>query len=105
MDCYRVLTQFYPNKDFFCLDKYETLEWMEKDIPKPTQQELEDLYESVIDDWMMDDMRQERNLLLAQSDFRVVSDYPNREAWLVYRQQLRDFPNVWIPDMPFPTPP
>jgi hypothetical protein len=105
MDCYRVLTHFYPNKNFFCIDTYETLEWMETEIPKPTKQEVEDLYESIVDEWMLEDVRQERNILLAQSDFRVVADYPNREAWLSYRQLLRDFPSIWLPDMPFPKPP
>lgn len=103
MDCYRVLTHFYPNKNFFCIDTYETLEWYETDIPKPTKQEVEDLYESIFETLMIEDMRQERNMLLAQSDFRVVPDYPDRDKWLVYRQKLRDFPAIWKPHMPFPT--
>jgi hypothetical protein len=103
MDCFRVLTHFYTDKNFFCIDTYETLEWMETDIPKPTKQELQDLYESVKEKWSIADMRQERNMLLSDCDFRVVSDYPKREEWLVYRQQLRDLPNNW--NGVYPTPP
>jgi hypothetical protein len=91
--------------DFFCLEDYDTLEWNVSDIPKPTKEEVEEMYESVVDEWLLEDMRQERNMLLACCDFRVVPDYPNRDAWLEYRQQLRDFPALWLPDMPFPTPP
>ena len=46
-------------------------------------------------------VREKRN----QSDFRVVSDYPNRDKWLIYRQQLRDLPSIWVSNMEFPSPP
>jgi len=51
-------------------------------------------------------MSQERNQLLKDSDFRMLSDYPhtNREAWELYRQQLRDFPETWVEGTPFPSP-
>ena len=37
-------------------------------------------------------LRQERNQLLAQTDWRMVSDYPgsNQTDWQTYRQALRD---------------
>ena len=37
-------------------------------------------------------LRQQRNQLLAQSDWRMVSDYPgsNQSEWQTYRQSLRD---------------
>ena len=41
-------------------------------------------------------MREERNQLLKDSDYTALPDYPNRDAWLDYRQQLRDFPSVWF---------
>jgi hypothetical protein len=52
-------------------------------------------------------MRQERNQLLKDCDFRVLSDYPdtNKEAWVLYRQALRDFPAIWVEEMEFPSPP
>ena len=52
-------------------------------------------------------MREERNKLLKESDFMMLSDYPhtNKEAWVLYRQQLRDFPATWTEGTPFPTPP
>jgi len=53
-------------------------------------------------------MRQERNQLLKDSDFRVLSDYPHtkKEAWITYRQELRYFPETWVDETtPFPSPP
>ena len=37
-------------------------------------------------------LRKQRNQLLAQSDWRMVSDYPgsNQSEWQTYRQALRD---------------
>ena len=52
-------------------------------------------------------MRQERNQLLKDCDFRVLPDYPNtnKEAWITYRQELRDFPALWSEGMNFPEKP
>ena len=50
-------------------------------------------------------MRQERNQLLKDSDFRLLPDYPNtnKEAWELYRQDLRTFPETWSEGTPFPS--
>ena len=52
-------------------------------------------------------MREERNQLLKESDFTSLPDFPksNKQAWLDYRQQLRDFPSVWNVGVPFPSTP
>jgi len=52
-------------------------------------------------------MREKRNQLLKESDFRVVVDYdyPTKDLWITYRQTLRDFPEAWVKDMEFPESP
>ena len=53
-------------------------------------------------------MREIRDQLLAGSDWRMLPDVQNdKTAWAEYRQQLRDFPDTWVPDpiVTFPTPP
>ena len=52
-------------------------------------------------------MRQERNQLLKDCNYRVLSDYPhtNKEAWKIYRQILKDLPETWSEGTPFPSPP
>ena len=101
MDYSKILTKYYLNKSWSCGETYETIEWYDTTIPKPTEEELELKY----DDLLLDEMREERNRLLQESDFRVVADYPQRDKWILYRQALRDFPSIWLPDRPFPTPP
>ena len=50
-------------------------------------------------------MRIERNRLLKDCDYTTLPYYPNREAWLNYRRQLRDFPSVWSVGASFPVKP
>jgi hypothetical protein len=51
-------------------------------------------------------MREKRNKLLAETDFRVLPDYDkDKDLWIEYRQKLRDLPSIWVMDMEFPTPP
>ena len=96
VDYSRVLEKYYQSWSIID-NSYDTIEF--EDGYKPTQEELDKLwYEMEIDI-----IREERNRLLSRSDFRVVPDYPDRDKWLVYRQKLRDFPSIWVPNMPFPT--
>lgn len=96
VDYTRVLEKYYESWSIID-NSYNTLVFEVGD--KPTQQHLDKLWCEM----EIDVMRQERNMLLTQSDFRVVPDYPDRDKWLVYRQKLRDFPAIWEPNMPFPT--
>jgi len=60
-------------------------------------------------------MRQQRNQLLAATDWRMVSDYPgsNQTEWQTYRQALRDITtqtpsldsNGQLTGIRWPTPP
>lgn len=102
----QVLNRYYLDKEWCCGDTYETLEWYDTTMPKPTEEEFELKY----DDLLVDEMREERNRLLKESDVYGLVDYPfktqeKRQEWLVYRQKLRDFTEVWVQGMEFPTPP
>lgn len=45
-------------------------------------------------EWVWERLRNQRDQLLAQSDFRMVTDAPwDTEPWAEYRQALRDLPN------------
>jgi len=44
-------------------------------------------------------MRNQRDRLLSQSDWAMVSDAPtDKRVWGAYRQTLRDFPSTWTPN-------
>ena len=82
---------------------YESIEWTDTQTTKPIKEELDVLLLEII----KDEMREERNKLLKDSDYTVLPDFPisDRQAWLDYREQLRDFPSVWSVGVPFPTKP
>ena len=105
MDYFITLTFKYPNKQFFIKDTYDTLEWLEKNIPKPSDEELKAYWEEIKVDYFKENMREHRNSLLRESDICALPDFPQRDKWIVYRQELRDFPSVWTPEMPFPIKP
>lgn len=52
-------------------------------------------------------MRLNRDNLLQLTDWRAMPDRPNADAWIEWRQQLRDFPATWVPadSVEFPDPP
>jgi hypothetical protein len=92
-----VLEKYYPEVGYSFEDNsYNTIHFVFGDVP--SKEHLDSLW-SVME---IDVIREKRNKLLQESDFRVVSDYPQRDKWLIYRQQLRDFPEVWVQDMEFP---
>ena len=100
MDYAKVLVQFYSDKAWICGDTYESIIWNNQTSEKPTQEKLNDLYEFLL----VDEMREKRNQLLKDSDFRVIIDYdyPTKDLWITYRQALRDFPEIWVKHMEFP---
>jgi len=100
VDYVSVLEKHYPEVGFALEDNsYNSIQFEYGEVP--SKEYLDVLWSEM----EIDVIREKRNKLLQESDFRVVSDYPQRDKWIVYRQELRDFPSVWLPDRPFPTPP
>jgi hypothetical protein len=64
----------------------------------PTQQECEDVWNSTVRNKVaLKDLRKERDDLLAKTDKYAILDWPHptpeaKQAWLDYRQALRDLP-------------
>jgi hypothetical protein len=100
MDYSKILTKYYGGHAWICGETYDSLRWLD-DLPKPTLEELDLKY----DDLLLDEMREERNRLLRECDHTALPDYPQRDKWILYRQELRDFPSVWTPETPFPEKP
>jgi len=96
------LLKYYKYNSWSCGDTYESLEWTDI-TPQPSKEHLESLWI----DLSKEMMREERNQLLKESDYTALIDFPstNKQAWLDYRQELRDFPSVWTEGVPFPSKP
>tara|TARA_B100001996_G_scaffold376812_2_gene358541 strand:+ start:65 stop:442 length:378 start_codon:yes stop_codon:yes gene_type:complete len=64
---------------------------------KPPKEELKRRYQELLDGIPMQKLRETRDILLNQTDKYSSNDYPHktsdiRQAWLDYRQALRDLP-------------
>ena len=96
MDYTKVLIKFYPNDNWIIGETYDSLEWNSENVDKPSEDLLKSLYKGI------EFMRDTRDKLLRESDFRALPDYPNRENWVIYRQKLRDLPENWNGEYPIP---
>lgn len=55
--------------------------------------EMDTAERGVPDEWVLERLRNRRNALIAESDWRVVPDAPwDTAPWIEYRQALRDLP-------------
>ena len=101
MNVSKIMTKYYGENAWMCGETYESLRWLEDTLPKPTEEELDLKY----DELLLDEMREQRDRLLKECDHTALPDFPRRELWLTYRQELRDFPSIWVEGMEFPIKP
>jgi hypothetical protein len=91
-----VLSIYYKDNEWACGDSYDTIEWYDKTIEKPTQEKINELYEL----FLINEMREKRNKLLFESDCKMSIDFPHkegeRELWIQYRIELRNLPEIWV---------
>jgi hypothetical protein len=104
MNYYAVLKKHYDGKIWGIAEDYSTLDWGDE-TPKPTDEEMINHWNNMKHEYLEDSMRQQRNQLLRESDYTALPDFPQRDKWILYRQELRDFPSVWTEGMEFPTSP
>ena len=104
MNYYAILKKHYDGKIWGIAEDYSTLDW-EDETPKPSDEELKILWNNMEYDYLKEIMRKERNQLLRDCDHCALSDFPYRENYILYRQQLRDLPENWTIDKPFPQKP
>jgi hypothetical protein len=87
--------------------KLENVVWDSSEITTPTLEEIEEYYINVYKkEKLKETLRIERNKLLKSSDQYTIPDWPHptpeaKQAWLDYRQTLRDLPaNTADPENP-----
>jgi len=97
-------------------DDWNTKVWdtlvLQETNEKPPKEEFEAKLQELIDAQPWKELREERNKRIARTDYLATIDYPHateevKQAWLDYRQALRDLPaNTTDPENPvWPTPP
>jgi|TARA_R110000744_G_C19213511_1_gene546328 hypothetical protein len=77
-------------------DECSGLTWLDDNINKPTKAQIDSWRADAEEAYKWDDVRVERDSLLAKSDYVMMVDYPihevGRTEWESYRQELRDIP-------------
>jgi len=69
------------------------VQWGEID-PEPSAEKIKQTVQTILDEYPMQLLREERDKRIAMSDWRLTNDYPHgdQEEWKIYRQILRDVP-------------
>ena len=80
-------------------DTYSTLIWKDDIIPKPTEEEIQAKIVELEVAEPMRLLREERNRLLQETDWRFRSDLTPSQEWIDYSQALRDLPSTATPKL------
>lgn len=101
MDIPLILSNFYKGQLWVLTGRtYDGLEWDETNtLPKPTLEELTEKWNEHVAAQPLKELRTKRNTLLEQTDKYALPDWPHstpevRQAWLDYRQALRELPST-----------
>ena len=94
------LFKMYPGKWCWAFPSgiidYENMVWHDEELPKPTKEEVTEVYEELRRKYPWEILRQERNQRLAEVDWIFSEDYAiddeSYQQWLTYRKALRDLP-------------
>lgn len=92
---YEALKELCPNCDFM-VENNVSIEWNSDPSLRPTDEEIQKKVDELKAKLPMTQLRIRRDMLLSQSDYKMVSDYKhkNKQAWIDYRQALRDLPET-----------
>jgi hypothetical protein len=98
MDIASVLIDRYPGQQWNLTNNdYDTLVWESvNNVHKPTLEELETIWPTVLNTKKLNELRIERNKLLTACDWVTIKAYSTQKvvpkAWRDYMQALRDLP-------------
>ena len=100
IDIHRALIELYPDGAGYIQQglQYSGLKWTDS-RPKPTETEIQAKIAELEAAEPMRLLRQERNKLLAETDWRFRIDQEPSQAWYDYCQALRDLPATAEPKL------
>ena len=94
----RALSEGWPTAAWSITDEdYAQLVWYSQDIPKPTLLEVETKLNELRQSEPLKRLREERDRLIAETDWWVLPDRTPTDEQLAYRQALRDLPDTATP--------
>jgi len=92
MNLTKTIQYLRPNEEWYLVgEDYAGLNWVSS-TTKPTLEELEDAWFELEPKLAWDSVRTERDARLLKSDWTQLADVSlnNKNAWVKYRQSLRD---------------
>ena len=98
------LSELKPNAEWTLRgDTYAGLEWLDKNQTKPTEEEVNAKISELEKGEPMRLLRQERNKLIAETDWMTIKyleiGIAMSASWKDYRQKLRDLPQISNPKL------
>ena len=86
-----------PNLEITSLAPYQSL--LDAHSAESLRVHNEDNQASAITEVGFGELRERRDELLSDTDFRMLPDYPGADQplWVIYRQELRELPDGYIP--------
>jgi len=98
MNIAKALLELAPGAEWKVVDDdYNQITWFSEDIPKPTILEVEAKIAELKAAEPMRLLREERDRLIAETDWWVLPDRTPTDEQLAYRQALRDLPENSTP--------
>lgn len=100
----RALEELKPNSEWAVTgDQYSRLTWLDKNQTKPTEEEVNAKISELEKEEPMRLLRQERNKLIAETDWMTIKyleiGIAMSASWKDYRQKLRDLPQISNPKL------
>ena len=98
MDISKAIHSLVPEAEFIVeSNSFNKIRWLSKNIPQPTEEEIQTKLAELRNAEPMRLLRQERNRRIALTDWRFRSDLSPSQEWKDYCVALRDLPANYSP--------
>ena len=98
MDISKAIHSLVPEAEFIVeSNSFNKIRWLSKNIPQPTEEEIQAKLSELRVAQPLKELREERNRRIALTDWRFRSDLSPSQEWIDYSQALRDLPANYSP--------
>tara|TARA_A100001391_G_C4926650_1_gene240619 strand:+ start:216 stop:596 length:381 start_codon:yes stop_codon:yes gene_type:complete len=98
MDISKAIHTLVPQAEFIVeSNSFNKIRWLSKNIPQPTEEEIQTKLAELRNAEPLRLLRQERNRRIALTDWRFRSDLSPSQEWKDYCVALRDLPANYSP--------
>lgn len=106
MTLHKILLKYYPDSQYVIYGEND-LHWHSENIPKPTEEEIKELFLKYESDILLEKCKSDCKELIEKTDYLILSDVKieNKKEIIEYRKKLRNLilnpiENPEIPEIP-----